>query len=375
MKSSPAPAAAPPLPIPPSDTIVKVSIIDTSGRIGNIQSQLFMDHDLNRFGFEQLPVLPAFSFLIEHAGSGDKLLFDLGVQKDLEAMPAITKKLIAKWDVKVPKSVDEILAEHSVDTKSVTNIIFSHRHFDHTGDASLFPHSTGLVGGPGFKKFIGAGYPAEEDSPFLSSALEGRKYFEIDFANDKRATKVGKWRAVDWFSDGSFYLLQSPGHTNDHMCGFARTKLAKDSETGQDEFILMGGDIAHHGGEYKPTKFSPIPDSIEPDPRQQRQGLQSGVCPGEFFAERNTLYEDGSDDRWTKPFMKPSVAISENHNEAIESLGVLEEFDAYDNIFVIFAHDDSLLDLINLFPKPANDWKQNGWKKDGFWGFLKDISK
>lgn len=48
----------------------------------------------------------------------------------------------------------------------------------------------------------------------------------------------GLWpRTHDFFGDGSFYLLDAPGHLLGHMMGLARTA--------QDEYIVMGGDACH----------------------------------------------------------------------------------------------------------------------------------
>ena len=40
---------------------------------------------------------------------------------------------------------------------------------DHTGDISLFPNSTDLYVGPGFKEAFMPGYPSKKDSPMLES--------------------------------------------------------------------------------------------------------------------------------------------------------------------------------------------------------------
>lgn len=53
------------------------------------------------------------------------------------------------------------------------------------------------------------GYPAREDSPILQSDYEGRSVREISF--DDTGFILGNFRAMDFFGDGSFYLLDSPG--------------------------------------------------------------------------------------------------------------------------------------------------------------------
>lgn len=84
----------------------------------------------------------------------------------------------------------------------------SHFHWDHTGDPSTFPHSTDLVVGPGFKDAFIPGYPANQDAPIRESDYANRKLREISFDED---LTIGGYKALDYFNDGSFYLLDSPG--------------------------------------------------------------------------------------------------------------------------------------------------------------------
>lgn len=52
----------------------------------------------------------------------------------------------------------------------------------------------------------------------------------------------------------------------------------------------------------------------------------------------------------------------------------MQAFDADDDIFVIMAHDSSLMDVVDFFPKSANNFKNKGWKEKGRWAFLKDFA-
>jgi glyoxylase-like metal-dependent hydrolase (beta-lactamase superfamily II) len=92
------------------------------------------------------------------------------------------------------------------------------------------------VVGPGFKAAHLPGYPTNPDSLLLESDLEGREVREIGFPSSDKGFKIGRFRAMDYFGDGSFYLLDTPGHTVGHICGLARTSAAPDS------FVFMGGD-------------------------------------------------------------------------------------------------------------------------------------
>lgn len=352
--------------IPSSANVVKVSIIDSTGHVRGLPSSHLFKPDINGFGKVSAG---CFVFLVEHKPSGGKLLFDLGIRKDLDGHSPATRELFKLAEVTAEKDIREILEENGVGVDSISDIIWSHYHFDHTGDPSTFPPSTNLVVGPNFRNVVGDGYPYTEDSPVTASAWEGRQLVELDFEKDKRSTQVGRYKALDWFGDGSFYILQTPGHTDDHICGFGRTKLAAESSLGKDEFILMGGDVAHHGGEFKPNEHTHIPHEISPDPR--RGPFAGGICPGELFAQRNKIHE--GENRWSKPFLLP--ALTSNFDEAIWSLEGFGEFDALENVFIVFAHDGELEDVVDYYPKDATEWVEKGWKREGRWRFLKDFAQ
>jgi len=59
--------------------------------------------------------------------------------------------------------------------------------------------------------------------------------------------------------------------------------------------------------------------------------------------------------------------------EAIRTIGKVQEADADDNVFVVMAHDDTIVPAVDLFPMSANQWKEKGWAKNVKWSFLKDL--
>ena len=134
-----------------------------------------------------------------------------------------------------------------------------------------------MIVGPGFKSRFVPGYPTIKDSPVSESAWQGRELREIDFDSKSDGLKIGPFRGLDLYGDGSFYLLDSPGHATGHMCGLARTSADP------PEFMILGGDIAHHGGEFRPTKWLPLPQNIQPNPLEAPYSTNPPVCPGEVF--------------------------------------------------------------------------------------------
>lgn len=350
----------PDLKIPQSTTTVSVRIIDTTTKIDGIPLEPFVSPQIK--GFTQLECC-AFSFLIEHA-SGRKLLFDLGVRKDWENMaPRVVKRIKdGGWTVSVDKGVRQILEEHGVNAGEIEGIVWSHWHWDHTGDVSSFEKSTALIVGPGFKKNFTPGYPTSKDAPILEADYEGRELREVSFEGSS-AFKIGNFNAVDYFSDGSLYLLDSPGHAVGHICALARVT------TSPDTFIFMGGDACHHSGEFRPSQWLPLPSSISPNPLH----LDSSTpCPGAMFEH---LLRDGDE---TKPFYEiarreDGSGVADDVDEADRTVHKVMEADAQEEILVVMAHDKTLLPVLDFFPKYANDFAKKGWVKDGRWAFLSDF--
>ena len=50
--------------------------------------------------------------------------------------------------------------------------------------------------------------------------------------------------------------------------------------------------------------------------------------------------------------------------------------DGHDNVLVMLAHDDTMLDIVDKFPNgTANEWKKKGWREKGMWRFLGDFAE
>jgi hypothetical protein len=94
----------------------------------------------------------------------------------------------------------------------------------------------------------------------------------------------------------------------------------------------MGGDVCHHGGEFRPTPYVPLPSTIAPSPLN----CPIQPCPGSIFLDIHPTHSA------TQPFYKLPVenGISYNIDEATGSVEKTTEFDAAPNVFVCIAHDD-----------------------------------
>lgn len=357
----PNPQPPPPVEIPPSQHTVEVCMIDTTSFMSGFPASTFVEPDVP--GFDTMNV-KSYSYIIKHAPSGNKhdtLLFDLGVRKDVENLPEtfIAGIKAGGYGISVDKDVATILRENGQDLNEIGAIIWSHWHFDHAGDPQTFPSTTDLIVGPGFEANFIPAYPTVRDSHVDERAWAGRELHEIDFsgAANGKALHIGGFQAYDFYGDGSFYLLNSPGHAIGHMSALARTTANPPT------FLLLGGDIAHHCGEFRPTPYTPLPEMISPHPLRKDS---VSACPAQIFLAIHPKHNG------EEPFFDPVRGGGWHHEayEAKESIDKLIEADAYDHIFPIMAHDGSLADVVELYPKSANAWMAKGWKEKSRWGFL-----
>lgn len=352
----------------PAGASVKVQIIDSTSRI-HAPVAAFMKPAIQ--GHQQIRV-PAFSFLIEQPSSSRRILFDLGLRKDWQNLPPaiITRLSRPDWALDVQQNVSEILQKNGVNVAGgeIEAVIWSHWHFDHTGDMTTFPSSTILITGSGVQDALLPGYPTSQESNLLESDFSGREHREIDFAKAP-TTEIGKFKAYDYFKDGSFYLLNAPGHAIGHICGLARVTSVQEGDA-EDTFVFMGADTAHHGGAIRPNEYLPLPKDINPSPLPERY---ASSCPG------HVLEAVHPNKKANEPYYQINDGMPHNRDDAIQSLQGMQGFDAVDNVFVIIAHDDTLLNPqleLGYFPNgDLKDWKAKDYANKVRWAFLKDFEK
>ncbi|KAH9173063.1 hypothetical protein EDB89DRAFT_2095422 [Lactarius sanguifluus] len=265
--------------------------------------------------------------------------------------------------INVTEDVPDKLSAAAVSLSSINSAIWSHHHPDHTGDLTLFPTSTSLVVGPGFKSHPSTypGQPLGPNAETLHEAFEGREVIELDFSAS--TLKIAGLRAIDWFNDGSFYLLEAPGHTADHIMALARTSA--------DKFVLLAGDGAHHCGEFRPTPLTPLPDTIAPSPFEPPTSASS--CPCSLF---QSIHPSPAPFR-TTPFYEVATHHIDDPVARRATLDAIKAFDASPDVLVVLTHDASLLDVLEFFPNASlAGWEKQPSRKDiGRWRFLNDFRK
>ncbi|AEO63751.1 uncharacterized protein THITE_2109342 [Thermothielavioides terrestris NRRL 8126] len=369
--------SAPDLGIPPSASTVDLSIINTTGTIRGVSADLFLSPPVKGYDWLAVPVV---SFLIQHPRLNRSLLFDLGIRKDWENLspPLLTRIKSLGWTLSVDRDVHEILQEAGVDPGNIEAIVWSHHHFDHAGDPSMFPPSTALIVGPGFQSML-PGYPTDPTSTILESSLANRRLIELDFESGRAGTdtyaplSIGGFRALDYFGDGSFYLLHTPGHTVGHISGLARVTSEPAS------FVLLAGDAIHHPGEIRPSRYLPvpsdiIPDPFAPDPRPlaSHYGCAAAVFDSLFAARGRSAGDPIFDPARAK---HGEEAFHDDVDELRRTAAKLQAMDAHDNVLIAAAHDEALLDHMDFFPDgKLNGFVHHAWVRRVRWRFLKDFA-
>ncbi len=245
---------------------------------------------------EKRATVPSLSFLIQHpspspSGAGNsnnditRLVFDLGIKRDPSGYTAAQGAHIAqRQPVTTNPDCADSLRKGSVHSqkdaagekvlldpgKDIDIVILSHVHWDHVGTPSDFSSATFTVGSGTLdllKHGAGPLYPAElfnDDELPASRTVEfpavlrsgSSEYDTGPYVPRHTATpadthaklppSVDQWswrplagfpHTLDFFNDGSLYIIDSPGHLYGHVNLLART--------GAHKYVYLGGDCCH----------------------------------------------------------------------------------------------------------------------------------
>ncbi|KAJ7717798.1 hypothetical protein B0H16DRAFT_1740371 [Mycena metata] len=353
--------------IPPSNVTVSVTAFNAvdprtvSVLANTLMKPVGAGHELFRF--------PIFTFLITHAASGRRVLFDLGVRKDLENTALAVAADVRAGLIVMPVECDfvEQLGDYGVEAGSISAAIwrgvspFFHAHFDHIGDVSKFPASTDLVFGVGTPCET---RPSHPHAMLMESDLAGRNLVPIAF--DESSLQIGGFKATITSAMEAFTFWTSLAyHLSGHMCALTRVTPTS--------FLFLGGDAAHHVGMLRPTaalhRAFPAPPALLTSTKRS--------------VALTAIGRASNDTTDAKPFdlaarTTPILDVAEGgyYEDAPTSrasIDLISAFDANPDVLVVLAHDESLLEIVGpAFPAKLDGWKERGWKERAVWAFLEE---
>ncbi|KAL1845652.1 hypothetical protein Plec18167_009139 [Paecilomyces lecythidis] len=243
-------------PTSPNETYVTISALE-GGMLTLPESLFVADADPKRKS-----TVPSLSFLIQHpstnGGSSTKLVFDLGLKRDLTKYPPAQQAHISqRQPIETRPDVADSLRSGGIDpAHDVDYVILSHVHWDHVGTPSDFPNSKFIVGSGTIdllKHGASPYYPAETFDPVMLPHLRtlelpptGETLPGAPSPSPKKTTHT--WaafphnaslfpRTIDFFSDSSLYIIDAPGHLYGHINLLARIAPGK--------WVYLGGDCCH----------------------------------------------------------------------------------------------------------------------------------
>ncbi|KLO12234.1 Metallo-hydrolase/oxidoreductase [Schizopora paradoxa] len=191
---------------------------------------------------EEVKMVPSLAFLITHAQTGERLLFDLGIRKDINTLPPTAAQdaasFIGNWSLEEAiENVPNALAKGGLKPGDISRICLSHCHFDHIGDPALYSNARFIVG-ERTREILENGYPKDPKSEFASDLSPESRTEYLRFSGEK-CVRMGPFeRALDLYGDGSLYVVDTPGHLPGHVSLLARTSA-------DGAWLLLAGDLAH----------------------------------------------------------------------------------------------------------------------------------
>ena len=218
----------------PNQAYVVLSTLE-AGWIHLPEREFIEPHDANA-----IHRCPSLSFFVYHPPTKTKLVYDLGLRRDTNNYPPRIALRCSDGTrkIEVPQDVKESVEKGGVPEKDIDVVVISHMHYDHTGNPDQFPAARFVVG-PGSLALLDSGLANPTRSWFSPTMLPERsRVQELPTPDSPEWQPLGLFtHAYNYFGDGSFYIVNAPGHVNGHINGLARL--------GPKRWVLLGSDSCH----------------------------------------------------------------------------------------------------------------------------------
>ncbi|KAH7082677.1 beta-lactamase-like protein [Paraphoma chrysanthemicola] len=239
------------LPSPsPTQTYVTISALQ-AGHLTLPEKLFVTDADP-----EKRATVPSLSFFIQHpsptnASKPDTLVFDLGLKRDISGYREAQQHHIAqRQPTTVSPDAAESLRAGGLDPKDVDTVILSHVHWDHVGTPGDFVNAEFVVGCGTMHLLANGGGPLYPAELFNHDELPAERTKELPPARSEDAAKAFErqtshaWKpmagfpaTIDFYNDGSVYIIDAPGHLPGHVNLLARVAPGR--------WVYLGGDCCH----------------------------------------------------------------------------------------------------------------------------------
>ncbi|KAF7377226.1 Metallo-beta-lactamase superfamily protein [Mycena sanguinolenta] len=207
---------------------------------------------------------------------------------------------------------------------------------------SKFPNATGLLIG---SETNTATYPETANASLQTSDFAGHVVNTVDFGTAELT--FSGLKAIDYFGDGSFYLLNTPGFLEETP--FTTPVRPDRGQTFKKNF---------------------------PCPAHLLEEVQSSVSTDYFWSPLSREHFFNVASR-AQPLLAISDIPGSVYSDPVTSqvsLDKIATFDADPDFFVVTAHDMSVLSYFTSLPASLDGWKADGLKQRTVWNFVDKLN-
>jgi glyoxylase-like metal-dependent hydrolase (beta-lactamase superfamily II) len=199
--------------------------------------------------------VPSLCFLVQHIspeGKITRIVFDLGLRRDLTKYPeSLQKHCAGRQPMSTDPDVVKSLAKGGLTVDDIDYVLLSHVHYDHVGMPSdLTNPKTKFIIGPGAGDLLSGRTNLDigSHSVFEADLLPADRTIELSSPASGQPSYNGQWQwtsfskfpdAIDFFGDGSLYIVNAPGHLPGHI------NMLAPGASAQGRAVYLAGDACH----------------------------------------------------------------------------------------------------------------------------------